>query len=366
MVGRLLLAAGCRKRSLREQFLAKRRVSRVAGDGLHDLLQVERARVHRVVDARIGDIAVHVEALSEAHRACRGKALGRRRSHEACGVEGNGRLLLARALLDGEHLRACRPFDGGHGGRRLHLVLETRRSVGRLEGKRALAWCGAGLLGGVEGALDHPVVLGDKCQTLALARHDEGERRRLHAARRAHVAVARELHEGEVAREHRAPDKVDILARCAGGRQIDVKLHEVGERVGDFLLREGGVAGARDGGGGVHFLDARERIGADELALAVEVRRDHDGVRLLGEVLQAADDFLFLRKLLDRRVDQVRQRVHLPPFKLHAVFGEGLFLLERGLGQACGHVGGHGLALDGHALPAAALLIYQVGGEVGL
>ena len=238
--------------------------------------------------------------------------------------------------------------------------------MGRLEGKRALAWCGAGLLGGVEGALDHPVVLGNKRQALTLARHDEGERRRLHAARRAHVAVARELHEGEVAREHRAPDKVDILARCAGGRQIDVKLHEVGERVGNFLFREGGVAGARDGGGRVHFLDARERIGADELALAVEVRRDHDGVRLLREVLQAADDFLFLRKFLNRRVDQVRQRVHLPPFELHAVFGEGLFLLEGGLGQTCGHIGGHGLALDGHALPAAALLIYQVGSEVGL
>ena len=157
--------------------------------------------------------------------------------------------------------------------------------MGRLEGERALARCGTGLFSGVESALNHPVVLGNKRQTLTLARHDEGERRRLHAARRAHVAVARELHEGEITREHRAPDKVDILARCTGGRQIDVKLHEVGERVGDFLLREGGIAGTRDGGGGIHFLDARERIGADKLALAVEVRRNHDGVRLLGEVL---------------------------------------------------------------------------------
>ena len=157
--------------------------------------------------------------------------------------------------------------------------------MGRLESKHALARCGAGLLGGVEGSFDHPVVLRDKRQAFALARHDEGKRRRLHAARRAHVAVARKLHEGEIAREHRAPDKVDILARCAGGRQVDVEIHKVGERVGNFLLRKGGIAGARDGGGRVHFLDARERIGADELALAVEVRRDHDGVRLLGEVL---------------------------------------------------------------------------------
>ncbi len=34
----------------------------------------------------------------------------------------------------------------------------------------------------------------------------------LHAARAAHVAVTGEFHDSEVAREHRAPDQVDILA----------------------------------------------------------------------------------------------------------------------------------------------------------
>ena len=219
---------------------------------------------------------------------------------------------------------------------------------------------------GVEGALDHPVVLGDERQALALARHDQRQRGRLHATGAAHVAIAGELHERKVAREHRAPDQVDVLTGCASRCQVRVKFHQVGERVRDLLFREGTVTGAGNRRRGIDLLDARQSIRADQLALAVEVGCDDDGVRLLRQVLQAADDLLFLRKLLDGRVDQIRQGVHLPRLQLNAVLDEGLFLFERRARQTCGQLRRDGLALRGDASPAAALLIYKSRREIGL
>ena len=178
--------------------------------------------------------------------------------------------------------------------------------MGRLEGLGAVAGGGAGRRATVEGTADDPVVLGHKRHALALALDDDGERRRLHTPGGAHVAVAGELHQREVAREHRAPDEVDVAARPAGGGQVVVHGHEVGEGMGDLRLREGGVARPRHRRRGVHLAAARQRVRADELALAVEVGGDDDGVGLLRQVFQGADDVLLFGQLLDGRVDEVR------------------------------------------------------------
>ena len=134
----------------------------------------------------------------------------------------------------------------------------------------------------------------------------------------------------------------------------------------DLLFRESAVTGAGNRRRGIDLLDARQGIGADQLALAVEVGCDDDGVRLLRQVLQAADDLLLLRELLDGRINQIRQGVHLPRLQLNAVLDEGLLLFERRARQACGQLRRNSLALRGDAAPAAALLIYKSRREIGL
>ena len=185
----------------------------------------------------------------------------------------------------------------------------------------------------------------------------------MHAAGAAHVAV---LHERQIARERRTPDQIDETARLARRRKVVVERDQVGERVRDLLLRERRVAGAGHRRRRIRLADARQRVRADELALAVEVGGNADGIRLLRKVLERADDVLLLGELLDGRIHQIRQRLHLPALAvgLHAVLGEGLALLERGFGKACRHVGGDGLAVGGHAAPAAALLVHELGREI--
>ena len=128
---------------------------------------------------------------------------------------------------------------------------------------------------------------------------------------------------------------------------------------------EGRIAGAEHRRLVVDLPAHLECVASDELSFAVEVGGDDDGVGLLRQVLEAADDVLLLGQHLHRRVDQIRQRVHLPRGEVHAVLGEGLLLLEGRTRQALGHVRGHHLAVRIHAAPPAALLIDQLGGEVG-
>ncbi len=365
MVGGLLLAARRMQLACSEQLVAVRRVSRVTGNGLHHLGQVKRGRIHRVVNAGVGNVAVHVQALGDAHGARGREPFGRGRGHKRGGVERHGRLLLAAAALHRGDARRCSAVYRGHGSLCRSFILETRRGMPGRKGKLALAGGGAAGRTRIEGALDHPVIFRHERQALALARHDERERGGLHATGAAHVAVTSELHERQIAREHRAPDQIDVLARRTGAGQVHVKLHQMGERVRDLLLRERRIASARHRRIRIDLLDARQRVGSDQLALAVEVGGDHDGIGLLRQVLQAADDVLFLGKLLDGRIGQIRQRVHLPRLQLHAVFRERLFLLERRARKTCRHLGGNGLAVLGHAAPAAALLIYQLGNEIG-
>ncbi len=242
-----------------------------------------------------------------------------------------------------------------HSRIRFSLSLEARCCMGGGECFLAIA----------ERSLDNPEVLGHEGKTLALLCDDQRQGRRLHAAGRAHVAVPGELHQGKVARKNRAPDKVDVLAGSARRGKIGVQRDKVAERMGYLFLGEGGVARAGNRRGIVHFLYARKRIGADKLALAVEVGGDHDGIGLLSQVLQRSDDVLFLRALLYGRIHQIRQGLHLPGLQLHAVFGKGFLLLEGGFRQTCRDIGLHHFAIGGDAAPSAALLVHQRGSEVG-
>ena len=76
-------------------------------------------------------------------------------------------------------------------------------------------------------AANLPIVLGHKRHALALALDHQGKRRRLHAAGGAHVAKAAKLGECQVAREHRAPNEVDVLAALAGVGQILVERDKI-------------------------------------------------------------------------------------------------------------------------------------------
>ena len=194
-------------------------------------------------------------------------------------------------------------------------VLETGGGVPRFEHTRAIAGSLPHLGVSIELAADNPVVLRHEGQPLALALADERQRGGLHAPRRAHIAIAGELHQREVAGEHRAPNEVDVLAGGTGGSQVVVHGHQVVESPLDLLFGEGGIAGAAHRRRGVHLATAGQGIGADQLALAVEVGGNHDGVRLLRQILQRADDVLLLGQLLDGGVHQIRQRLHLPPFQ---------------------------------------------------
>ena len=215
-------------------------------------------------------------------------------------------------------------------------------------------------------AANLPVVLGHKGHALALALDHQGERGRLHAAGGAHVAKAAKAREREVAREDSAPDEVDVLAALAGVGQVLIEFHEVLEGRRHLALDEGGVARAVRGEVGRHLAHHVERVRADELALAVEVRGDDDRVGLLGEVLEDADDLLFGRLLEHGCPGEVGQALDLPAFERDAVGEEGLALALVGrTRKAIGDVGGKHLAVLGEAVPALLLIEKHVVGKVG-
>src|SRR5262249_33731581 len=123
--------------------------------------------------------------------------------------------------------------------------------------------------------------------------------------------------------QRRAPDQVDVLARLAGLRERRRELDEVPERLLDLLLREGREPGALDGAVWqsllgelrVHVEDLLERLEPDQLALAVEVGRDHDVVRVLPLLSERLVDRLLDRLLEQLRVDQLTG-LDLPPLRV--------------------------------------------------
>ena len=80
-----------------------------------------------------------------------------------------------------------------------------------------------GIFAFVERAFDYPVIFRNKRQALALTGNDKRQGWRLDTARRTHVAVTGKLHQGKVARKHRAPDKIDVLARSARTSQVGIE-----------------------------------------------------------------------------------------------------------------------------------------------
>ena len=357
MVGRFLLASRGNKLAALQQFLAIRTICRNVGKLFHRAFEIERFGIHRVVDTRIGNIAVHVQAFSQTHSACGRKALARCGGHKRRGIERHRSSLRALFLLDGGNYAGSLALNMGHNGIRGLFALEASRRVRSAE-----------LVGGMlEVALDHPIVLGHKRHALALASDDERKRRGLNAARAAHVAVTSEFHDSEVAREHRTPDEVDFLTALARCGQIFIELHEIREGMRDFFFRDGRIARTEYRRGIVHLLDLAERVRADELAFAVEVGRDNDFVGLLGQVLQAANDVLFLRQLLDGRICQIRQRVHLPRAHGDAIGQKRLALgFVRRFREKIGNIGRHDFAVGSHALPALRFLVDDLRNEIGL
>ncbi len=322
-----------------------------------DAGDVERGRVDGVVDTRVADQAVHVERLGDAHRTRGAEPLGGRGGLQGGGVERRGRLGLT-ALLLGRGDRAARGAgDRGHDGLRLLGALEAVRGVPGAELAVAVP-----VSLGAKARLDLPVRLGHERLALQLALHDQRERGRLHATGALHVAEARVLGHGEVAREHGAPHQVDVLARLAGLREAVVHRGQLRERPLDLLFGDRREPRALHRRCGVDRGHERARIAADKLALAVEVGRDDDAVGLLGEALERADDLALGGHLADRRPHEVRQRGELPRLEVEAVGGEGLALGPRRRGQRIGDSRRRRRALLPHRLPL--LVVHQLQREI--
>ena len=204
----------------------------------HHGTQIERRRVHGIVDTRVADETGHVEGLGDAHRTRRRDALGRGGSLQRGGRKRRGRLLLTRAL-----------GHRGNGRRRSAVNVAVRCLGSILVGKacRLVRNLKAVVLGSTlrgAHATDLPIVLGHKRHALALALDHQGKRRRLHTAGRAHVTKAAKLGERQVAREHRTPNEVDVLAALAGVGQILVERDEIIEGLRDLGLGKRRVLGA--------------------------------------------------------------------------------------------------------------------------
>ena len=255
----------------------------------HHGAQIERRGVHGIVDTRVADETGHVEGLGDAHRTRRRDALGRGGSLQRCRRKRRGRLLLTRAL--------------GHrgNGRRRSAVDVAIRHLGSIFVGKARRFVrnlkAVVLVSALRGthAANLPIVLGHKRHALALALDHQGERRRLHAAGRAHVTKAAKLGERQVTREHRAPDKVDVLTALAGVGQVLVERDEIIEGVRDLGLGKRRVLGAGNRQVGRHLAHLVESVRADQLALAIEVRGDDNAVGLFSEVLERTNELLLGR-----------------------------------------------------------------------
>ena len=272
VVGGALLAAR------RRELVLAGEPGRGGGDRLpvRELLQaaaqVERRRVHGVVGARVADEAVEVQRLGGAHGARRRHAGAGGGAHERRGVERRRRLVLARlGLVAGDlgELHAGAVEGGLHG----LLGVEAALGVRHLE-RLAVA---------LERRLDLPVRHRHEGAPLELAVDDEAQRGRLHAAHGqvvGAVAVRRERHE---AREHRAPDEVDVLARVRRLGEVEVDGGGLVERGLDLLRRERRVAHAD-----VPVHHGRRQHGLDVRVAVDRLGRRRLGARLGGRVLGGA------------------------------------------------------------------------------
>ena len=326
----------------------------------HHGAQIERRRVHGIIDTRVADEARHVEGLGDAHRTRRRDALGRGGSLQRGGRKRRGRLLLTRAL-----------GHRGNGRRRSAVNVAVRRLGSILVGKtrRLVRDLKAVVLGSAlrgAHATDLPIVFGHKRHALALALDHQGERRRLHAAGGTHVAKAAKLGERQVAREHRAPNEVDVLTALAGVGQVLVERDEIIKGLRDLGLGKRRILGAGDRQVGRNLAHLVEGVRTDQLALAIEVRGDDDTVGLLSQVLERANEFLLGRQFNDRCPREVGQALELPALNGDTVGKERLALGVVGrTGQAIGYVGRQHLAVLGDRIPAQLFIEQHAVAKIG-
>ncbi len=169
-----------------------------------------------------------------------------------------------------------------------------------------------------ERGLDLPVRHRDEGPALELALDDEAQRGRLHAADGEVVgaeAIRGQRHE---AREHRAPDEVDVLARVRRLGQVEVDGGRLGEGGLDLVLGEGGVAHAHvpvDDGGRHHGLDVRVAV-VGRLG-----RRLRGGRGLAAPALLLAGARLVVRVALERVAAQDLERLVPDELALAVVVG---------------------------------------------
>ncbi len=286
MVGGALLAAR------RRELVLPGQPGSGGGDGVparelaQAAVQVQRRRVDRVVGARVADEPVEVQRLGGAHGPRRSHARAGGGAHQRRRVERRRRLVLTwlglvRGDLGGIHL--------GAGVGRLHRLLRVEAPLGVRDLERVAVV--------LERGLELPVRDGHERTALELAIDDQAQGGRLHAPHGqvvGAVAVGRQRHE---AREHRAPDEVDILPRVRRLGEVEVDGRGLVERGLDLLRRERGVADAD-----VPVDDGRRQHGLDVRIAAVDrLRRRRLGARL-GAVLGRGGLALLLLRLVARIV----------------------------------------------------------------
>ena len=326
----------------------------------HHSAQIKRRGVYGIVDTRVADEARHVEGLGDAHGTRRRDTLGCGGSLQRGGRKRRGRLLLARAL--GHRGDGCRRNAVDMAVCRLGSILVGKAC--RLVRNLKAVVLGSTLRG--THTADLPIVLGHKRHALALALDHQGKRRRLHAAGGAHVAKAAELGERQIAREHRAPDKVDVLAALAGVGQILVERDEIIEGLRDLGLGKRRILGAGNRQVRRNLAHLVEGVRTDQFALAIEVRSDDDAVGLLGKVLERANELLLGRQLNDGRPGEIRQALELPALDGDTVGKKRLALgVVRRTSQAIGHVGRQHLAVLSNRIPAQLFIEQHAVAKIG-
>ncbi len=175
----------------------------------------------------------------------------------------------------------------------------------------------------LEAGEELPEGLRDVRAALQLALDDQAEGGALHAAHGEEVGAEAAGREGDRAGQRRAPEQVDVLPRGARVGEREGEPVELGEGALDLLLGQRGVTGAlhlqaalldvvRRAQRGIRLDDLLQRLEPDQLALAVEVGRDHQLVRVLGDLLDRAHHVLVGRLLDQGSVDQLVQVGLLP------------------------------------------------------
>jgi len=148
-----------------------------------------------------------------------------------------------------------------------------------------------------------PVVLGVEGLDFAFAVDDELQRRRLDAPDRDEVVAELAGRQRQEAGQRRPPHEVDDLPCLAGGRQVEVQVVGVGERVRDLAFGDRGEPDALYRHVGLVGDDLPGLL-ADEFALAVVVGRDD---RLVGpprEFTERRDDVFLRGRFHDVGVDE--------------------------------------------------------------